>query len=133
MLFAIICLWRFLYFYWVLFTSRGIIIVQKIVQYIYIYTHVHIYTQRKWRFFETSFGLGNKVIFYVFILFSDICPRIHANPGGTIFPIMVKVFLQSIQLQLQFEAYADFGSNSGDLMYFYILYFTRFVLCCVFS
>lgn len=64
-------------------------------------------------------SLGNKVIFYVFILLSAICPHIHADPGGTIFPIMAKVF-QRIQLQLQFKAYVDFGSNSGHLVYFYV-------------
>lgn len=52
-------------------------------------------------------------------LLSAICPRARESGRCTIFPIMGKVFLQRIQLQLQFEAYVDFGSDSGDLVYFY--------------
>lgn len=61
---------------------------------------------------------GNKVIFYVFILLSAICPCVHTcqyrlQDRTIISPIMAKVF-QRIQLQSRFKAYMDFGFDSRD-------------------
>jgi len=83
--------------------------------YIPIHTYINI------SFLPKLFShLVIKLFFMCLFLLSAICPRARESGRCTIFPIMGKVFLQRIQLQLQFEAYVDFSSDSGDLIYFYM-------------
>lgn len=74
--------------------------------------HINIYDSSR------LLSAGNKVIFYVFILLSAICPHTRTNPGGTIFPIIAKVF-QKDPITVAIQGFCGFRSRFRDVIYFY--------------